>query len=298
MAARAWRSFSEKELGLPGLRMLGHYRQAASQGGLAPHAHGKAIEICFLERGEQTYRVGGTVYRLRGNDQFFTRAGEVHDTAGLPQERGVLYWLILSLERDDGFLGLAPALGNRLQQELRKMPVRHFAAHPDCTALLGEMIGRLEREKPGVGRSLRLQGLVVRYLVRTIESSQRNARAPASPVIERVRAHVEKHLEEPIEVAVLARVARLSESRFKARFKEEIGVPPAEFWLRQKIERARNLLRKGEAVTEVAYRLGFSSSQYFATAFRRYTLLTPSEYASPHSIRDGLKAGRGNSGTD
>ncbi len=76
---------------------------------------------------------------------------------------------------------------------------------------------------------------------------------------------------------MLAQVARLSESRCKTRFKREIGVPPAEFWLRKKIERAIVLL-KNHNVTEVAYELGFSSSQYFATVFKRYTLVNPSQF--------------------
>jgi AraC-like DNA-binding protein len=281
-------TYFEKDFGLPGLEMFGHYRFAASQTGLRPHAHGKAIEICFLERGEQTYRVGGTAYRLRGQDQFFTRAGEVHDTAGLPQERGILFWLILSLERRAHFLGLAPALGGRLRRDLRNMPRRHFSGHPECPRLVGEIAERLRRDSAGPGRTLRLQALVLQYLARTIESSQHSARVAATPVIERVQIHIERHLEDPVQVAALARVARLSESRFKARFKREIGVPPAEFWLRKKIERARGLL-KSQSVTEVAHGLGFSSSQYFASAFRRYTLLTPSQFRRQAARQPGAR---------
>ena len=70
-------------------------------------------------------------------------------------------------------------------------------------------------------------------------------------------------------------VARLSESRFKARFKREMGVPPAEYWLRKKVEQASVLLAKA-TITQVAHQLGFSSSQYFATVFKRYTLTSPS----------------------
>jgi len=99
--------------------------------------------------------------------------------------------------------------------------------------------------------------------------------------MQRVLGHIERHLDEPIQVQRLAQVARLSESRFKARFKAEIGVPPAEYWLRQKIERASDLL-KTRRVTEVAHELGFSSSQYFATAFKRYTLASPSKFRSAH----------------
>jgi two-component system response regulator YesN len=54
-------------------------------------------------------------------------------------------------------------------------------------------------------------------------------------------------------------------------------VPPADYVSRQKVARATDLLRKtGMPVTQIATNLGYSSSQYFATAFRRYTGKTPS----------------------
>ncbi len=73
-------------------------------------------------------------------------------------------------------------------------------------------------------------------------------------------------------------MAHLSLSRFKARFKNEVGLPPADFIMRGKIERARQLLAAGDlSVTQIAMRLGFSSTQYFATAFKRHTGKTPSQ---------------------
>jgi AraC-like DNA-binding protein len=248
---------------------------------LRPHAHGNAIEICFLERGEQTYRVGGRLHRLRGSDQFFTLPGEVHDSANLPQERGILYWLILSLDPSSRLLNLAPAAARELCRALKEMPTRHFRGHPNCARLLGEItrwLGtRQNRTSASPGfRRLRLQALFLEYLTLTIAAAQSGSHGATTPLIRRVLQHIETHLADPIHVPELARVARLSTSRLKVRFKRELGVPPAEFWLRQKIERAVVLLET-KPVTEVAFALGFSSSQYFATAFRRYTLLRPSE---------------------
>jgi AraC-like DNA-binding protein len=52
------------------------------------------------------------------------------------------------------------------------------------------------------------------------------------------------------------------------------------------VERARELLAAGgRSVTDVAYALGFSSSQYFATVFKRYTHTRPSSVA--RRPRDG-----------
>ncbi len=91
-------------------------------------------------------------------------------------------------------------------------------------------------------------------------------------------AFVNEHVNDPLPPDELARVAGLSTSWFKARFRREIGMPPGEYVLRQKVARAEKLLRTGRfTVTDVAFDLGFSSSQYFATTFRKYTNKRPSD---------------------
>jgi AraC-like DNA-binding protein len=283
--------FLPKDVPFPGVVMLGRYRYAASQTELRPHSHRNAIEVCFLERGEQSYRVHGLVHRMHGNDQFFTLPGEVHDSADLPQERGTLYWLILSLDSGSRLLGLSKGAAVELRRELRRMPVRHFRAHPVCPRILGEIVGLLaagRSRKLDGPRRLRLQSLLLEYLTLTIQAAHQGSHRAASPLMQRVLQYIDAQLVDPIQVPVLARVARLSESRFKARFKRELGVPPAEFWLRKKIEKSIQLLKDRE-VTAVAYDLGFSSSQYFATAFKRYTLLQPSQF---HHAAKAIGRGR------
>ena len=79
-------------------------------------------------------------------------------------------------------------------------------------------------------------------------------------------------------IDVLSTIAGLSPSRFKALFKEKLGIPPAEYALRLRIEEARRRLAARDAsVTRVALDLGFSSSQYFASSFKRLTRMKPRE---------------------
>ncbi len=281
MALRRPRSsrytFLYRDFPLPGLVMFGRYQHHSSVGAIPSHTHRGGMEICFLERGEQTFRVRGRLHRMRGHDQFFTLPDEVHDTADLPEERGILYWLILRLDGTRRFLGLAPAQAAELKAELLRMPTRHFRGHPDCARLLGEMTALLLERRHGARHLITLQALLLRYLTLTIQASARGAHGSASPLIQRVLHYIDSHLGDPIRVARLAQVARLSESRLKARFKREIGVPPAEYWLRQKIERAVTLLPT-RSITNIAFDLGFSSSQYFATVFKRYQLVSPSRH--------------------
>ena len=62
----------------------------------------------------------------------------------------------------------------------------------------------------------------------------------------------------------------------------------------KKITESENLLKTGVKVTTVAYRFGFSSSQYFATVFKRFTGCTPSAFSEAIEtfIKTSSDAGR------
>jgi AraC-like DNA-binding protein len=121
---------------------------------------------------------------------------------------------------------------------------------------------------------------IVYYILQTIAASRMSVR-PVLPVIQESIEFIAQNEEVWLSVAQVAEKAKLSESYFKILFREQVGLPPAEYMLRRKIEAAKTLLAEPDCnITELAYRLGFSSSQYFATVFRRFTNQTPSEFMS------------------
>ena len=74
-------------------------------------------------------------------------------------------------------------------------------------------------------------------------------------------------------------MAGLSLSWFKTRFKEQMGLSPRQFILRTKIEAAcRRLLASHESISKIGGDLGFPTSQYFATVFRRMMGVPPKTY--------------------
>ena len=95
--ARRFERF-ERQIGIPGLVEIGRYRYASAYEGLRLRAHPDGLEVSFLARGQQTYRVNDRIYRLRGGDQYLVFPGEPHDSAGMPEEKGVLYWMFLRLQ--------------------------------------------------------------------------------------------------------------------------------------------------------------------------------------------------------
>ncbi|MFE5713274.1 helix-turn-helix domain-containing protein [Streptomyces sp. NPDC056501] len=98
------------------------------------------------------------------------------------------------------------------------------------------------------------------------------------PAVTRVIGWIEDHLEEPVDVARLTRISALSTSRFYDLFTTQVGTSPKDYVLQRKTEVARDWLLADPAVTvtEVAHALSFSTSQHFATVFRRYQGTSPS----------------------
>ena len=77
----------------------------------------------------------------------------------------------------------------------------------------------------------------------------------------------------------LSAVVHMSPYHFTRLFKQNTGVPPHRFVLRQRISRASALLREPQlSIREVGRLVGFRTPSHFPTAFRRMTGITPSAY--------------------
>ncbi len=264
-------------IGLPEVPLLGTYRNLTAREGLDDHVHPGILEICYQVGGRQVYRVGGKDYLLQAGDVFISFPGEVHSTGQHPQERGSLFWLQAALPKSNAaFLGLRASASRELAAGLRGLRQRHYRG----SALIEELFRRLfaAYARPGPLQQTVMASLLVQLLCEVVVCEQRETVEPRASMQE-VLAYIDDHLDESIAVEDLAGVAGLSCSWFKARFRREVGVPPGEYILQRKVDHAKDLLvHRRLTITEIAFRLGFSSSQYFATVFKRFTMASPSAW--------------------
>jgi len=135
------------------------------------------------------------------------------------------------------------------------------------------------------GRKLALQvarQLVV-FLKRPGGQSQFSAHLRAD-VAERdavadVQRHVLSHLDGDLRVEQLAELAAMSPRHFARTFLSEVGVTPARFVERARVEAARRLLEESSAgVDEVARRCGFGTGETLRRSFLRTVHVSPSDY--------------------
>lgn len=65
-------------------------------------------------------------------------------------------------------------------------------------------------------------------------------------------------------------------------------IPIEKFWVRLRIERAKELLEEPKnTISQIAFRLGYSSSQYFSNQFNSITGSPPSQWRNQKNKRSG-----------
>ena len=96
--------------------------------------------------------------------------------------------------------------------------------------------------------------------------------------IERVRRHIDAHLDERLTLADLAGVARLSPGHLQRAFKAALGLSPRDYVRLRRSERFKAEVRKGRSVTDALYEAGYGSgSRLYSDANARLGM-TPGSY--------------------
>jgi AraC family transcriptional regulator len=93
-----------------------------------------------------------------------------------------------------------------------------------------------------------------------------------------VRAYIDAFLGEPLHSATLADLVHISPSHFAACFRATFGISVHQYVLKERIAKAKILLKSGEASAQVAAACGFSGQSHFTQAFRRWTGMTPAAF--------------------
>ncbi len=95
----------------------------------------------------------------------------------------------------------------------------------------------------------------------------------------RVLAYIETHLEGPIPVPTLARVAGMSHTHFCHLFRAAMGQTAQAYVARCRVARAQTLLRTTDtSILQIALRVGYTTHTSLIDAFHRHLGITPRAY--------------------
>src|SRR5262245_13801599 len=158
--------------------------------------------------------------------------------------------------------------------DLPQLRAAMLAVNDELTA--GAAGGRLAAES--------LANLLAVHLIRNASAPRPPARrtydalppAKLGAVVE----YIEGHLDGGLTLEQMAAAAHLSPFHFVRRFKATTGLPPYQYVIMRRVERAQQLLQQGRdrSLAEIARCTGFSDQSQFSHHFKRAVGVTPGQF--------------------
>jgi AraC family transcriptional regulator len=128
------------------------------------------------------------------------------------------------------------------------------------------------------GLATALASRVVRNHSSLARASRATKAAMPGRKLKVILGYIEDNLGRDLGLEEIAGIAGLSVSHFKTLFRKSLGMPPHQYLIRRRVERAAAQLRRGKApIGQVAFENGFCHQSHLALHTRRVLGLTPQE---------------------
>lgn len=273
--------------GVPG---LGNFEHHNTQGSTPPspfHYHTNILEIHCMVKGQRTTLIEDKgcfhSYTYTGNTVFMTFPFEIHGNGESVQLPCEYYAFQIDLSDPGNLLGLNKEYSNSLAKLLLNQNKRQLRFDSSQLAYLRtafNLIGSLESGSIKTGVQFLTSFLFSLQYLTPVEQEE------TTEIDEQIRNSIQylnDHILEVMQIQDLARAAGYSISHYKKKFKHEIGITPSEYIVLQKIEHAKKLLvTTNQSITQIAFSMGFSSSNYFCSVFKKFMDCTPKEYRNKY----------------
>ena len=209
--------------------------------------------------------------------------------------------------RGQGCLSYIPAGMEVSSEVLGKCRLRHLDIHLDVKVLehsMGSILDRRALETPRIGFCDPRINALVRLLADDLETGmaapqiygeglvtaltaallgpspttepQRKRGKLAPYQLRKTVDYIEQNCGRTIRLDELAQLTGLSQSYFCSAFRESTGMPPQQWQMKARVERAKKLLKKGDTpLASVAVGVGFADQAHLTRVFRKIVGTTP-----------------------
>jgi AraC family transcriptional regulator len=186
---------------------------------------------------------------------------------------------------DPGLLSRVAAEACDLDPDRVELPADGALIDPQIQAAILAIDAELASGGAG-GRLLTesLSNVLAVQLIRHVIGDDRAALRPRGglprPKLRAAIEYIEEHLDSELALDDLAAVVHLSPYHFARLFKLSTGLPPHQYVIARRVERAKRLLRGGDdlSLAQVAARAGFWDQGHFTRHFKRLVGVTPKHF--------------------
>jgi AraC family transcriptional regulator of arabinose operon len=225
------------------------------------------------------YIVGGAGRVKIGNEEYFPEPGQlVLMPEGVKQSYSIAegepytkYWCHFSAKIGDinvfKLLNL-PFVCSVQPDERVRMIFAELVQHANSDAVYAKLLAKAKLLE------------LVSYYIMLLEENTISFSNPATMErLDDILTYIHANLDQDVSIQELAQRACLHPNYFIRMFKEQMGVPPIQYIMRLKIEKAKELLAQSScSISEIAERVGFHDIFHFSKQFKKIAGLPPSDF--------------------
>jgi len=284
---------------LPGLRTVGFWNAVDQQSwGLDWHRN-EGIEITFLLHGQGVYETSAGRWALNVGDVTVCPPWQLHRIGDPHVGVGTLLWFIIDTQiRRSDQAAKWPSWIILSEEDKAKLlslllysssQVFHLSEKYVQTWKKLHRILRANSDKCPVSA---LAITINELLYDLLEFHGTASKSETGVLKERSRSELTvqsfldelrtmpEQLEHPWTLREMARLCRVSPTRFSECCRRLTNLSPLNVLNQMRVRRAETLIRgkSGKTITKIALECGFTTSQYFATVFKKWNGQTPSDF--------------------
>jgi len=251
------------------------------------HAH-EFAEIVIITAGRGVHVTDTESYLLNTGDTFVIGGSRQHDYHSMdrlclvnilfqPDKLNLRTYDLRMLPGYHALFTLEPAWRRRHQFNSR------LRLTPRELSVVMPMVDKLEEELRTRANGFKFMATAAfMQIVGYLSRSYANSKSPDSRALLRIGeaiSDLEINYREAINLDRLARIAHMSKRNFIRSFQAAMGTSPIAHLVQLRVNRGASLLRRtDQSVTEIAFQVGFTDSNYFTRQFNKLIGVTPSQY--------------------
>lgn len=234
----------------------------------ARHSH-DIFSIGALTRGQSTYLHEKTSQRVTAGTVVLMNPGDVHACNPIEDQP----WSYLMLYVDSDWLGSVQDEPGAAFRPLTPTHSRDPALFAALTALYGTLIDTQ-------ADTLQKHCTAVSFftLMHETLSGEASAIDPPAPKVARAAEYINEHFTQAVRLSDICEAANLSASYLIRAFEQRYHMTPHAYLLNRRIQYARNRLREGRLIADVAQETGFADQAHFQREFKKHLAATPGQY--------------------
>lgn len=298
----AWGRFSYpgRRLGpneLAGVNSIGYWDTPIQQNwGLGWHRN-EGIELTFLESGHLPFALENQEHTLNPGELTITRPWQPHRVGNPTISAGKLHWLILDVEVRHphqewvwpAWIMLTPKDLEDLTRMLRQNEQPIWKTNEEikqCFQRLGTLIKNEAISTVESWIKVYINKILL-HLLDLFRSGQISLTQDLTAASRTVKLFIDElpdKFMEPWTLELMAARCSLGITRFVHYFKQLTNASPMQYITNLRLEAAAEKLKQAPTlhINNIGYDCGFSSSEYFATVFRKHYGCSPKKFRLLH----------------